>query len=330
MLGKLISVQEGDTIDLTLPEVTVGSDDSCDVVIQHQSVEPLHCSLEYHDGTWFVEDHGTQTGVRVDGDRIDSANIPVYSVLSIGTVQFEVHYRAGTPVSFSAHRTVSNVAPPGEGETGLRTSGGRLTGEEGELFLPPDDGSRMKLQDQECGPSGSILPAPAVDKPRLACRRLGFFRPLDGETPYRLLKERLYLGRDSECDIVVPGLNVAPLHCVLELRDGYWHIRNLRENGIAVDGKNCSESRLVPGAVLSICGHEFSVDYKPDHDAPVSNRRRETPETLPVAEDELEALAAEVDRLFAGQAEADIAAAADETPARPSQTDSDSEVPQTG
>ncbi len=331
MLGKLIPVQGGDSIYLTLPEVTVGSDEGCDVVIQHRSVEPLHCTLEYHDGTWFVEDHGTHTGVRVDGDRFDSTYIPVYSVLSVGTVQFEVHYRAGAPVAVGADSEASNVWPSAAGESGLQfSSGGRLTGEEDELLLAPDDDSGLNLQDYDGEPTGSVPPVTATEKQRLAYKRLGFLCPVDGETPHRLLKERLYLGRDSECDVVVPGLNVAPLHCVMELRDGYWHIRNLRENGVAVDGKKLSESWLIPGAILSICGHEFSVDYEPEGAAPIAdthpdehtesensaaawllNRNSDSPEdgTRSAAEttsgQSLADLAAEADALFQDQEEAE-------------------------
>lgn len=269
MLGKLIPVQGGDSIYLTLPEVTVGSDEGCDVVIQHRSIEPLHCTLEYHDGTWFVEDHGTRSGVRVDGDLFDSTYIPVYSVLSIGTVQFEVHYRAGAPVTVGADSEASNVWPSVAGETGPQySSGGRVTDEEDELLLAPDDDSGLNLNDSQDGFVANAQAESPARQQRPTFKRLGFLSPIDGETPHRLRKERLYLGRDSECDVVVSGLDVAPLHCVMELRDGYWHVRNLRDNGVAIDGKKLSESWLLPGAVLSICGHEFSVDYEPEGTAP--------------------------------------------------------------
>ena len=285
MLGKLISVQGSESFYLTRPEITVGSDEGCDVVIQHRSVEPLHCTLEYHDGTWFVEDHGTRTGVRVDGDRFDSTYIPVYSVLSIGTVQFEVHYRAGAPVAVGADSEASNVWPSVNGETGAQfSSGGRLTGAEDELLLAPDDDSGVNLRDGESslGGEGSEEGSPSDQRP--AFKRLGFLSPLEGDAPHRLLKERLYLGRDPDCDVVVPGLDVAPLHCVMELRDGYWHVRNLKDNGVAIDGKKLSESWLIPGAVLSICGHEFSVDYEPEGDAPASADAADVSGTTAVSE----------------------------------------------
>jgi Xaa-Pro aminopeptidase len=181
-----------------------------------------------------------------------------------------VHYRAGAPVAVGVDSDASNVWPSVAGETGPRfSSGGRLTGEEEELLLAPDDDSGLNLQDQNGVSASSVLPESEPAKQRLAHKRLGFLSPVDGETPHRLLKERLYLGRDADCDVVVPGLDVAPLHCVMELRDGYWHVRNLRDNGVTVNGKKLSESWLVPGTLLSICGHEFSVEYEPEGVAPV-------------------------------------------------------------
>ena len=308
-------MQGGDFIYLALPEVTVGSDEGCDVVIQHRSVEPLHCTLEYHDGTWLVEDHGTRTGVRVDGDRFDSTYIPVYSVLSIGAVQFEVHYRAGAPVEVGADSEASNVWPAVSGETGPQfSSGGQFTGEEDELLLAPDDDSGLNLQELESHRAENVQSDPPQPGQRPAFKRLGFLSPVDGETPHRLLKERLYLGRDPECDVVVAGLDVAPLHCVMELRDGYWHVRNLQNNGVAIDGKKLSESSLVPGAVLSICGHEFSIDYEPDGDIPSIKRAEGSSESRPTDEQTLAELAAEVDRLFASQSEPNIDDSLDEVP----------------
>ncbi len=263
MLGKLIPVQGGESIHLTRPEVLVGSDFDCDVMLSHHSVEPEHCRLEYRDGTWFVEDLGTRSGVSVDGDRFDSTYIPVYSVLSIGTVQFEVHYRAGAPVSVGADSEASNVWPSiSSSSSDQFSSGGNGEDLDDEVLLAPEDDSAVNLDDtsadsQEPGSNG-----------RPAFKRLGFLSPVDGDAPHRILKERLYLGRDDSCDVVVPGMDVSPMHCVMELRDGYWHVRNLKNNGLAIDGKKIAEGWLPPRSVLTICGHEFSVDYEPEESLP--------------------------------------------------------------
>ncbi|MHC4876652.1 MAG: FHA domain-containing protein [Planctomycetota bacterium] len=264
MLGKLIPVQGGESIYLTRPQVLVGSDFDCDVVLSHHSVEPEHCRLEYRDGTWFVEDLGTRNGVSIDGDRFDSTYIPVYSVLGIGTVQFEVHYRAGAPVTVGAENEASNVWPSiNSANSDQFSSGGSAEGKEDEVLLAPADDSAVSPSEDAAEQHESE----GNGKP--AFKRLGFLTPVGGDVPHRILKERLYLGRDSSCDIVVSGADVSPMHCVMELRNEYWHVRNLKSNGLAIDGKKITEGWLLPESVLSICGHDYSVDYEPEGAPPV-------------------------------------------------------------
>lgn len=117
-----------------------------------------------------------------------------------------------------------------------------------------------------------------VPTPRLAWQRLGFLRPVGGEAPHRLLNERLYLGRDAACDIIIPGIDVALLHCVMEFRDGHWYVRDLKDNGLAINGKQLKEGWLLPGATLTISRRQFSVEYTSTENPPVTSVDRSATE----------------------------------------------------
>ena len=99
---------------------------------------------------------------------------------------------------------------------------------------------------------------------------LGELVPTGGGDPIPLKRSPLVVGRRDRCDIVLPFGNVSGQHCELELRDGYWHVRDLgSSNGIRVDGQKCMESALPPGTKLRIAKHEFEIEYEPAGDAPV-------------------------------------------------------------
>ncbi len=91
--------------------------------------------------------------------------------------------------------------------------------------------------------------------------------PVGGGDPIPLLKKRLRVGRRDGCDIVLNFANVSSHHCLLEIEDGYWFVRDLRSrNGIRVDGKKIMvglRRRLDPGVILSIAKHNFEVVYEP-------------------------------------------------------------------
>ncbi|MEO1617590.1 MAG: FHA domain-containing protein [Planctomycetota bacterium] len=79
-----------------------------------------------------------------------------------------------------------------------------------------------------------------------------------------LTKERLLVGRRSECDIQLKFNNVSGQHARLTLEQGYWFIRDMNSrNGIKVDGKPVIRKRLDPKTKLSIARHEYLVEYDP-------------------------------------------------------------------
>ena len=98
---------------------------------------------------------------------------------------------------------------------------------------------------------------------------LGQLVPRGGGDPIPLPKANLVIGRRDGCDIVLEYPNISSHHCQLELQNGYWHVRDLRSrNGIKVNGERVDAKFLLPGDVLAIAKHHFSIEYQPQADAP--------------------------------------------------------------
>lgn len=97
---------------------------------------------------------------------------------------------------------------------------------------------------------------------------LGELTPCGGGDPIPLLGVKLLVGRRSSCDICLRFPNVSSHHCELELKGGYWHVRDLgSSNGIKVNGEQCLTKCLMPGDVLHIARHRFRIDYATSGDA---------------------------------------------------------------
>lgn len=97
----------------------------------------------------------------------------------------------------------------------------------------------------------------------------GELNPCGGGDPIPLQKQRLVVGRQPSCDIILRFPNVSSRHCEFRLVNGYWHVRDLgSRNGIKVNGIRCDSHWLMPGDVLSVSKHRYEVNYSPEAEAP--------------------------------------------------------------
>jgi predicted component of type VI protein secretion system len=97
----------------------------------------------------------------------------------------------------------------------------------------------------------------------------GELNPCGGGDPIPLQKQRLVVGRQPSCDIILRFPNVSSRHCEFQLLNGYWHVRDLgSRNGIKVNGLRCESHWLMPGDVLSVAKHRYEVNYSPEAEAP--------------------------------------------------------------
>jgi adenylate cyclase len=98
---------------------------------------------------------------------------------------------------------------------------------------------------------------------------LGKLVPCGGGPPILLLKPKLLVGRQKECDIPLRFPTVSSRHCELELREGYWFVRDLQsKNGTRVNGKVCTSQWLLPNDVLTVATPRYAVTYTPLADRP--------------------------------------------------------------
>ena len=91
--------------------------------------------------------------------------------------------------------------------------------------------------------------------------------PLGGGDPIPLLKKRLRVGRRDSNDIMLDFGNVSGYHCLMEIEEGYWFIKDLRSrNGVKVAGKKLMPNfrkRIDPKVVVTIAKHQFELHYDP-------------------------------------------------------------------
>jgi len=97
----------------------------------------------------------------------------------------------------------------------------------------------------------TILASDTADTPPE--RRLVCTSPSGLATAHRLSQPRIVIGRSQEADIVLNDPSVSRSHCVIEARDGAYHIRNISSsNPLTINHEPATEKRLYSGDQLKI------------------------------------------------------------------------------
>ena len=88
--------------------------------------------------------------------------------------------------------------------------------------------------------------------------------PQGGGDVIPLLARNLLVGRRESCDIVLRFSNVSAHHCELQVKEGYWWVKDLQSrNGTKVNGVRVTERYLEPGDLLSVAKHKYQIQYSP-------------------------------------------------------------------
>lgn len=91
-LGKLVPKGGGDPIPLLKPDLLIGRSRQADIRLKFSTVSGRHCTLEWRDGYWFVEDLGSSNGVKINGERVDRRHLIPGDQLSISSQRFTIEY----------------------------------------------------------------------------------------------------------------------------------------------------------------------------------------------------------------------------------------------
>ena len=106
--------------DSTKNSYVIGSAESCDVILHHPSVDPLHCGIILESGSVYVWDLGSQSGIKLNSVPISEGKLKVGDVMTLGAVDLRVRFqlrrpelkRAATPVVPAKDVPPTRVGPP--------------------------------------------------------------------------------------------------------------------------------------------------------------------------------------------------------------------------
>lgn len=73
------------------PEIVIGRDTSCDLILEEKTVSAEHARLSFHDGQWWVEDLRSRNGTYLNQEVLTTAVVMTPGdLLQLGQVEYQV------------------------------------------------------------------------------------------------------------------------------------------------------------------------------------------------------------------------------------------------
>src|SRR5690606_15260244 len=83
VLGELIPLGGGDTIQLRKAQLLVGRRESCDIILRFANVSAHHCQISVDGGYFYIRDLGSRNGIKVNNVRVQEKRLDPGDVLAV-------------------------------------------------------------------------------------------------------------------------------------------------------------------------------------------------------------------------------------------------------
>jgi pSer/pThr/pTyr-binding forkhead associated (FHA) protein len=84
-------------VDSSKSSYVIGSSTEADVVLNHPSIDPLHCGMILENGRVLVWDLGAPSGIKLNGRKIEEDTLKVGDVLRLGELDLRVQFKIRRP-----------------------------------------------------------------------------------------------------------------------------------------------------------------------------------------------------------------------------------------
>lgn len=267
---KLIIKDDEDrktVVPIVRDEYAIGRQEGNHIRLTERNVSRRHAKLIRQNGNMFVEDMGSQNGVRVNGDRIDGrTRLAAGDTIEIGDYFLEIEKASTTierdtnptepsdgPPEASANKTPPLAVPapmprtqpltPAAAPANTTAASARREG---------NATSVIRLTDLQRGGGAVEMRALAAhEQPRIVC----IAGQLRG-TEFKLRQSVTKFGRtDDGNEIVIDHQSISRSHGRFQLEDTGWKLYdNKSANGVRVNGDEYEMSPIRPGDTIEL-GH---------------------------------------------------------------------------
>ncbi len=253
-MAELVNAVNGDKTPLDRWEISVGRSKLCDITIGYGSVSRFHAVISRRSDGWFITDTFSKTGTKVNDKEVkgavqlfDGDAITFGSAVMIFSAPL---YPSPNPRIFAAVKPAPQDIPMAPPEMIPTEPAAEGIPEEIPEYVPEE------IPTETESPDGK----PAIYAVRTA-------------KAFPLTKSTYIIGREEDCDIVLPSPLVSRHHAKITAEDDGFAVEDLQSKaGTVINGKQITRKQLLFGGdEINIGGEELvfydsysrSDSYKP-------------------------------------------------------------------
>ena len=260
VLKLIIEDDEGrkTVVPFVRDEITIGRQEGNTIRLTERNVSRRHARLLRQNGHVLVEDLGSYTGVRINGERIQGpAQVADGDLIQIGDYDLALQKEAASQPMAPTMRIPAEELQAALGEASSGSSDEESAPEEDDSTTPnPAEQRRhstavIRLDQVEMNRPRKVAALDPEEAPHLVV----VSAELKGQE-FSCIRTELRIGRTDDNDISIDHRSLSRTHAKLVREEsGEWRIIDMQSaNGMAVNGESYAQSPLAHGDLIEL-GH---------------------------------------------------------------------------
>ena len=254
--GYIVDMYDGEMYELNMWETSIGRSNSCDVVINYDTVSRFQAVIARRNDSWYIHDLRSKSGVKVNGRKIEKKQtIKDGDVLTFGSMRFRFEI-ADDPV-VKVGKKKKNKA---KGKKAASQENAPKTAQPQRKSAPPiknqngyySDINKPQLNFEKKAPTSYTLETPTGTKTRRTAKPM-IINKDTGET-YLLHGNQVIVGTAPRSHIRLKSAECSKKHAAFVLYEDGWAIEDLGSaKGTKLNGKRVTSPQLLfDGDVISL------------------------------------------------------------------------------
>lgn len=253
--GYIVDMYDGERYELNMWETSIGRSNSCDIVIQYDTMSRFQAVIARRNDNWYIHDLRSKSGVKVNGKIIEKKQtVKDGDILTLGSMRFRFEVaddpvvRVGKKKKSKGKKTEPAKKTPSS-KPQSQTIPKKPSSEKPQHYT---DYNKPQLNFEKKTPSSYTVEAPTGTRTRRSAKPI----VVNKDTGERFVLEgnQVTVGTAPRNDIRLKSKDCSKKHAAFVLYEDGWAIEDLGSaKGTKLNGKKITSPQLLfDGDIISL------------------------------------------------------------------------------